>query len=386
VRVVLGRRRTSSVGIVSNEFFDAGLGRMGGFGWAARRSAECFAQHPELGLEPLFLAGAGELEESRERSSNGTPLLRFEGTRAYRRSVRSARARVLLTIDYRPGFLPVLDSLPAVPLVVWIRDPRTSEDIERIATLRLPSSDAAPAGLARFDLTSLADVVESRRSSGMGVVVAATAPGLARPRLEATYGLDAEDLELLPNPLDVAPDGLPRAEHPRVVFLGRIDPIKRPWIFVELARRMLHVEFVVAGGSYQSGPGAWEPTSPPENLRVLGHVDGEEKTRLLASAWALVNCSIHESLPISFLEALHCATPVVSCQDPEGVTSRFGAFVGRWDGSGEDAVDAFVDALGSLLDDRDRRESLGEAGRAWARATHTRARFVETFAELVGRT
>jgi glycosyltransferase involved in cell wall biosynthesis len=354
---------------------------MGGFGWAARRSAECFAQQPELGYAPVLLAGEGELGGRSRRHSNGVPLVRFERMPAYGRRLR--RARALLSVDYRPGFRPVLEALQDVPLIVWIRDPRTPEDYERIATLRLPASPAAPAGLARFDLTSLAEVAAERRAAGGRVVLAATAPGLAAPRAPATYGLALDSTEPLPNPLDPVPDGLRRAERPLFVFLARTDPIKRPWIFVELARRMPHAEFVVFGRSYQEGPGAWELTGPPENLRVAGHVDGDEKTRLLASAWALVNCSIHESLPISFLEALHCATPIVSCQDPEGVTSRFGVYVGRWGGSGEESVEAFAEALDALISDPDRRDHLGESGRAWARATHTRARFLMAFSELV---
>jgi glycosyltransferase involved in cell wall biosynthesis len=382
MRVLRARDATPSVGILSNEFFDPGLGRMGGFGWAARRSAECFAHDGELGLAPLLLAGTEEPNGAGELVSNGAPLVPFAPTRAYRRRVRRAGLRALLSIDYRPGFRPVLEALPEVPLVVWIRDPRAGADLARIATLRLPSNGAAPAGLASFDLGSLGEVVARRRASGALTVLATTAPELARPRIRETYGL-VDDAVFLPNPLDVVDDRPPRARRPRFVFLGRLDPIKRPWIFVDVARRAPWADFLLVGGSYQSGAGVWEPDELPGNLHVLGHVDGEEKTRLLASAWALVNCSVHESLPISFLEALHCATPLVACQDPERVTSRFGVHVGRWDGSGEASVDAFVTALRSLADDPERRCALGEAGRRWARATHTRARFLARFSELL---
>ena len=356
---------------------------MGGFGWAARRTAQCLAQRPELGYEPLFLAGDGELTRRRELVSSGVPLLRYENSRSYRRRVREARTQALLSIDYRPGYRPVLEAFPDVPLVVWIRDPRTPADLERIATLRLPLTSADPAGLTRFDLTSLAEIVCRRRADGVPTVLAATAPALARPRIRSTYGIDTAEPVLLPNPVDVVPDA-PKAERPTIVFLGRLDPIKRPWLFIEVARRIPDAEFVLLGGSYQSGSGAWELVALPGNVRVLHHMDGDEKTRLLASAWALINSSIHEGLPISFIEALHCATPIVSCQDPEGVTSRFGAYVGSWEGSGEDGIGAFVEAVESLLEDSDRRERLGEEGRAWARATHTRERFLATFSELVG--
>jgi glycosyltransferase involved in cell wall biosynthesis len=103
---------------------------------------------------------------------------------------------------------------------------------------------------------------------------------------------------------------------------------------------------------------------------------------MLGSAWMIVNTSIHESLPISFLEALHCGTPIVSCQDPEGVTSRFGRYVGRVDGSGLDALDVFAEEIETLLDDEGLRLRLGAEGCEWARANHTPTRFLEVFDEL----
>ena len=136
------------------------------------------------------------------------------------------------------------------------------------------------------------------------------------------------------------------------------------------------------GRAHFAGPGSWLPTRLPPNVAVLGHVDGASKRSVLGSASMIVNTSIHESLPISFLEALHCGTPIVSCQDPEGVTSRFGRYVGRVDGSGLDSLDTFADAIESLLDDEELRLRLGAEGRAWARTNHTPGRFLEAFATL----
>lgn len=375
--------RLPSIGIVSNEFFDATLGRMGGFGWAARTSAACFAARPELGFRPLLLSGRGELKRSDARESNGVPLLRFDYTRRYAWAHRAARTSLLLTIDFRPNYLPVIERAPRVPLIVWVRDPRTPDDMEKIATLRLPSSAAAPAGVPVFDCTVLAPFVRSIASAGTSVVVAATAPRLAMAKVRATLDLDVAEMPLLPNPLDVTAE-VKESPRPTVAFLGRLDPIKRPWLVIELARRLPDVDFVLAGRPHFTGDGSWEPGRLPANVRLLGHVDGAGKTELLGSAWMLVNTSIHESLAISFLEALHCATPIVSCQDPENVTSRFGLCVGRWDGDGMDAIDAFEAAIRQLVDDRDLRARLGHEGRAWVRATHTPAHFASSFARIAG--
>ena len=371
-----------SVGIVANEFFDVGLGRLGGFGWAARSASESLRGRPGLGYRPLYLPGRGGIADAkRQPRSHGVTLLRYEDRgRAYARTLARERLALLLSIDHRPNYVPVLDAAAQTPLVVWVRDPRTPADLEWISTLELP--DGTPAdGVAAIDCRSLAEVAERRRAP---FVLATPAPAIAAAKLQDTFGLPPTDLRFLPNPVEPVDRPATEAERPLVVFLGRLDPIKRPWLFVELARRLPRVDFAMLGQAHFRGPGAWQPSGLPPNLRLLGHVDGPEKAKLLGAAWLLVNTSIHEALPISFLEALHVATPIVSCRDPESVTSRFGVFVGELDGNGLDGLDPLVAGVERLLEDREARERLGASGREWVRATHTRDMFLAAFAELAG--
>lgn len=375
-----GRSTTRAVGIVANEFFDSALGRMGGFGWAARTSAECLAR-ARIDRPAVLLAGNGGLGARRpERHESGIRLVKHdEDRRRYARRLDRARVGLFLTIDFRPNYLPVLESR-SIPTIVWVRDPRTPADLERIATLELPSRAGRPQGVEAIDCRSLGAHVAGTET--VGTVFASPAPGLAAPRMRSTYGVEPAAVHFLPNPVPPVGDVHPRAPRPRVAFLGRLDPIKRPWIVVELARRLPHVEFVLLGRPHFTGPGSWLPGRLPTNVSVLGHLDGEAKRSALSSSWLLVNTSIHESLPISFLEALHCGTPIVSCQDPEAVTSRFGRYVGRVDGSGLDALDAFADGVESLVDDDDLRLRLGAEGRQWARENHTPDRFLDAFSAL----
>jgi glycosyltransferase involved in cell wall biosynthesis len=378
------QRLSRAVGIVANEFFDPELGRMGGFGWAARTSAECLGARGDLGWRPILLAGRGGLADDKTATStHGFPLIKFDDdSRRYRRALAQAHVSLFLTIDHRPNYVPVLEARPRTPVIVWVRDPRSPADVAKITTLEIPSNTDPPLGIEPIDLRSLrtfGDVAESRLGR---VTFASPAPTLASLKSSETYGAPIAEVELLPNPLDVVPSDVAEHERPRVVFVGRLDPIKRPWLFVELARSFPHVEFLLLGQSHFTGAGSWQPSGLPANVRALGHVGEEKKTRTLRSAWMLVNTSIHESLPISFLEALHCGTPIVACQNPEDVTSRFGVYVGSWDGSGLDGLPAFIDGVERLLGDRDLRTKLGHEGREWARATHTRDEFVSTFARI----
>ena len=79
----------------------------------------------------------------------------------------------------------------------------------------------------------------------------------------------------------------------------------------DIAREMPHVRFVMAGKTHAEL--RWSPTSTPDNLILAGELKGDEKTKLLDSAWMLVNTAIHEALPVSWLETLGRGKPIVSC-------------------------------------------------------------------------
>ena len=378
------RTRSTTVGIVANEFLDPELGRLGGFGWAARSSAECLRQSSSVDLRPVFLSGQHyRTGASRATTSHGVPLLfRDQDPAAYRRALARRGVSLLLTIDYRASYAPIIASLPRAPLIIWAIEPRPRADVEKISTLEIPNDPVSPQGISATGSTSLRAVLDEASQADRSVRLVSPAPVFLEAKARQAYDVPTAGLEFLPYPLEVVHGRNSRAREPRLLFLGRLDPIKRPWLFVELARRFPKVEFLLLGQAHFRGPGAWEPARLPENVRLVGHVDGEEKRHLLSSAWALVNTSIHEALPVSFVEALHYGTPVVSCQDPEGVASRFGVFVGRWDGSGLAGLDAFADGLARLLGDGQLRRRLGRQGRNWARANHTRERFLETFLRL----
>jgi glycosyltransferase involved in cell wall biosynthesis len=377
------------LGIVANEFFSREIGGIGGFGWAARQVANLFNKHPEHGVEPVFLnrtlqpgGGATRLRV------HDTPLLtRRAGRLSSVRSLRAERFDLLLMIDYRPSYRFFAHALPRTPIIVWVRDPRTSDDIRKIRTLRVPGAEGlASQGADAIDCTSLGAIVRASRLLRRTVLFATPAPRLA-VRVPATYGVKPPPPEVffLPNIIDLDPGEASKSARPRVVFLGRLDPLKRPWLFAKLAERFPEVEFMFMGQTHFEGEGAWRPVDLPANARLLGHVDGAEKLETLASAWALVNTSIHEGLPVSFLEALACETPIIGCQNPEDVVSRFGAYVGRFDGDGLDALPRFSEALQRLLPDAATRARLGKEGRAWVNETHNPARFLNAFRDLCAR-
>jgi glycosyltransferase involved in cell wall biosynthesis len=372
------------VGIVANEFFQKELGGIGGFGWAARQVALLFKERPERGFEAVFLNRTLPPTGDGVRAlAHDTPLLTRSGGRLSGvRSVKTERLDLLLMIDYRPSYRFFAGALPRTPIIVWVRDPRTPEDLRKIQTLRIPGAEGVrPQGINEIDCTSLGTIVRASRMLARPVLFATPAPSLVA-KVPDTYGVTPPEVSFLPNPLAHASGELFKSERPRVVFLARLDPVKRPWLFAELGARFPEVEFLFMGQKHFEGVGAWQPASLPPNVRLLGHVDGAEKLRTLSSAWALVNTSIQEGLAVSFLEALACETPIVSCQNTEDVVSRFGIHVGRWDGDGLDSLPRFTEALERLLRDATTRTRLGREGRAWVTENHNQERFLDAFESL----
>jgi len=376
------------VGIIANEFFDLDLGpgRMGGFGWAARQVSRVFA---DPSLDTTIVYFTGELMGSppgEETVVHGRRLvLRQSTAKADFLRARSESPDVILMIDYRPSYRWIFHALPTTPIIVWVRDPRPPADVVKVASLRIPgAADELPLSALQPDCSGLGRLVRHAQRRSRPFLFASPAPHL-RPKLEGMIGASVEALDLLPNPIDIETDGVAKSPHPRVAFLARLDPYKRPWIAVELARRFPSVEFLLAGKTHYEGPRAWRPADLPPNVRLLGHVEGREKALLLGSSWVLLNTSIHEGLAVSFLEALACRTPVLATVDPGGVVSRYGIFAGRFDGTGLAALPALEAGLGRLLNEPGLRSALGKRGAAWVSSTHSRPGFLDALASLLAR-
>ena len=128
-----------------------------------------------------------------------------------------------------------------------------------------------------------------------------TPASFLRGKVKGTYGVADAEVDILPNIIDIEPGEVVKSEKPTVVFLARLDPYKRPWLFVELARRFPHVEFIFMGKSHFQGKGAWEHSAAtlPCNVRMMGHVQGQEKIQILSQAWVLINTSRRASSKFS---------------------------------------------------------------------------------------
>lgn len=119
------------------------------------------------------------------------------------------------------------------------------------------------------------------------------------------------------------------------------------------------------------------------NLHFVGHVDGIEKNNFIRDAKILVNTSIHEALPISFLEALSYGTVLVSNRNPEDLTSKFGIHIGDVLGDGFDKVELYVEAIQKLMKNDSIREEKAKAGMAYVKNIHNIADFKTNLRKVI---
>jgi len=141
------------------------------------------------------------------------------------------------------------------------------------------------------------------------------------------YGLSAAP-EFLPTPVSV-PASVEKAEHPTVCFVGRWDQIKQPEHFLGLAREFPAVNFIAVGGVPEPARDAElrRRYSGIPNLELTGPIDQFTSNRvseILAKSWILVNTSLREGLPTTFVEAAAHRCAILSYLDPDGFASRFG--------------------------------------------------------------
>ncbi len=303
----------------------------------------------------------------------------------YRKLASRFDPKVFISIEFYPSYEYQLFAEPAVPLLVWSKDPIDEDEWGKMATIPSMLEVTQMAGAeelqvrAREKRDSIKKIIRLSKILRRKILFAAPAEFLAQ-RAKKTYGLPDTEFHWLPNPIPLPElNEITYSERPFLFFLARLDPVKRPWIVFELARRFQNVDFLIAGKT--NHPKVINPIidrhASLKNLKFLGHVEGEKKRKLLRECWGLINTSIHEGQPISFLEAFSYGKCVVSSLNPDNAAERFGYYTGEILGEGLDSstLDMFARKVQELLDDESLRREKGRLARAYVEEKNTVAVF-----------
>jgi glycosyltransferase involved in cell wall biosynthesis len=187
------------------------------------------------------------------------------------------------------------------------------------------------------------------------------------------YGFK-ESPGFLPNPVPIPETTHRKNPRPTACFLARWDPQKRVELFFKLTLEHPEIHFIAMGRSHDEARDRElrDRYGEVPNLQLTGFVSEEEKSRILGESWMLVNTSVREALPVSFLEALAHGTPIISGENPDGLTADYGYLVEDGDYSA---------AVKRLLTDDERLEK-GYQGRRHVEEVHEARRVVDRHVKI----
>jgi glycosyltransferase involved in cell wall biosynthesis len=157
-----------------------------------------------------------------------------------------------------------------------------------------------------------------------------------------------------------------------VVWIANLKRLKQPELFLRLAHefrdRKRDVQFVLIG---RQAAGRWQMELDGlmkglENLCYFGALPQDEVNSILAQSHLLVNTSLYEGFPNTFIQAWMRRVPVVSLNvDPDGVLVREN--IGFRSGTFEQ----MVRDVRRLLHDALLREEMGVRAQSYALENHT---------------
>jgi glycosyltransferase involved in cell wall biosynthesis len=106
-----------------------------------------------------------------------------------------------------------------------------------------------------------------------------------------------------------------------VLWVGALRPLKRPGLLLDLARRLPHLTFEIAGGPSPEDPSLFDAVKREAatlpNVRFLGPVPFHDVRTLFERSRVLVGTSEIEGVPNTYLQAWGHGVPVVAYLDPE---------------------------------------------------------------------
>ena len=162
-----------------------------------------------------------------------------------------------------------------------------------------------------------------------------------------------------------------------VLWVANLRALKRPEMFVELARRLPKWRFHLVGGDTQNGGPHLERlrvlAREIPNLTLHGSVDQDATLALFDRGRLLVNTSEVEGFPNTFFQAWVRAIPVVSFFDPDQRIGTHGL------GAAVPDLDAMTAAIDALLEDETRRRRLGEQALQFMHKHYDPERLIEPY-------
>lgn len=368
------------VGLLIDEFFGGAGTAFGGYGFLARKYIAKYIPDDNIRIDVLLGKGHSHYKCEKHHVDDVDLYKLPRWSFCARRWLKKQNYDLYLSIELTTDRVLKNEKNPDKKLILWIQDPRPQYEWDEIKTMTLMPEP-------NYYCQRVYDLVHNWYQQGR---VRFISQGLfLNQKAKDLYRLPGDvPIQYLPNPIEIDPafDVDTYSKKDQIIFLGRLEDVKRGWLFCEVAKRLPEYEFYVLGSTNKLKKGTeyiFDQYKDLPNLHFAGHVEGTVKEQYLKDAKILMNTSIHEGLPVSFLEALSYGTVLVSNRNPDNLTSQFGIWVGDVLGNGFDQVDLYVDAVKKLMTDNEKRQQLAKAGRTYIEKIHNIPKFIKELKDII---
>ncbi len=376
-------KKTIKIGLIVDEYFGAAHTAYGGYGFLARRLIAKYLPNEDVELDVLLGRSRNRYKAEKHTVNDKNPINLYYLPKlkwAAKRWLKKQNYDIYISVELTFNYVLLCETNPNKKLILWIQDPRPMYEWDEINTVKLFPETT-------YYNQEVYDTVHNWYKKNRICFISQAL--YLNQKAKDLYCLDEDvNIEYVPNPIEI--DYSFKLENQKkedlIIFLGRLESVKRGWLFCEIAKRMPECEFHVLGQTFREegkNSDIMKQYYDIPNLHFAGHVDGDLKNDYLKRAKILINTSIHEALPISFLEALSFGTLLVSNRNPDNLTSQFGIHVGDVLGDGFDKIDLFVDAARQILGNKTQYDIVANDAISYIRENHNISKFKNTMTRIL---
>ena len=189
-----------------------------------------------------------------------------------------------------------------------------------------------------------------------------------------------KEAHLIKIPFEISESKIAEKKKPyTILWVGSMAKVKQPQLFLNLAKEIPYANFQMIGGHYDN----WDlfnkmkkEAGELNNFNFLGVVPFDEIDNYFREASILVNTSMFEGFPNSFIQAWMNNIPVISLVDPDGIISdnSMGFHSKNFENLRED--------LKILLEDDKLRVQMGQNGRQYIEKEHDIKNIIQEYIKL----
>ena len=143
--------------------------------------------------------------------------------------------------------------------------------------------------------------------------------------LKHNYHLDSKVIAMPATPPQGVANPKTQFSTQKVIWVGRIQKVKRIEWLVDIAEALPNIIFEVVGPENHN-PEYTKNILPRahalKNIHFVGKISRQEMPNIYKNATILLNTSIYEGFPNTFLEAWSYGIPVISTVDPDNIIAK----------------------------------------------------------------